>query len=506
MKPENIFDGQSEAEHRMFEAFLSQNSDLPDQLWASNEAYNDNHKFTNLNINSSSGNLSDDSTASKEAFPATMPSSWEDEAFSDTAPYGINLPEYMKTYNSSIVHTARGFAAQDQYLSQESDKSVQAITRLEYQLARLTLQYHALAESYNDSILLLRQAEADNERLRKENLQLQASNMELTMRESKHFLDDKTYNDIPFEAGYSVMQTPSSTFSYNDHLVNSTVESSTFLDASASCFNNSTSHSNGLMSILSCRADLEGMEMQQPRSRYMKIMKSITADVSANSPTSVLSGFDDLHSDFNNKLIDATSKSAANASNLDKTVVVNKPTPRGLPKSISIRSTGFLNMKMNGDNTPSREGVKRSPQLSKTVPSVISPHRPHRLRLTATADIVPVAVASPTGQDDDRAQDVEYDVYNQGMFKTELCNKWQDTGACPYGDRCQFAHGIEELRPVIRHPRYKTELCRMVAAGDRCPYGHRCHFRHTLTQEEKATAAATKQHEREKATAAATVS
>lgn len=246
--------------------------------------------------------------------------------------------------------------------------------------------------------------------------------------------------------------------------------------------------------------------MQQPRSRYMKIMKSITADVSANSPTSVLSSFDDLHADFNNKLMHLTSKSAANASNLDKTVAVNKPTPRGLPKSISIRSSGFLNMKMNGVNTPSREGVKRSPQLSKTAPSVLSPHRPHRLRLTATADIVPVAVASPTGQDVDRAQDVEYDVYNQGMFKTELCNKWQDTGACPYGDRCQFAHGIEELRPVIRHPRYKTELCRMVAAGDRCPYGHRCHFRHALTEEEKATAAAIKQREREKATSAATVS
>lgn len=80
---------------------------------------------------------------------------------------------------------------------------------------------------------------------------------------------------------------------------------------------------------------------------------------------------------------------------------------------------------------------------------------------------------------------LELQVYNQGMTKTELCNKWQQTGACPYGDHCQFAHGIEELRPVLRHPRYKTEVCRMVLAGDPCPYGHRCHFRHALTQEEK---------------------
>lgn len=85
---------------------------------------------------------------------------------------------------------------------------------------------------------------------------------------------------------------------------------------------------------------------------------------------------------------------------------------------------------------------------------------------------------------------LEFDVYNQGMIKTELCNKWEETGACPYGENCQFAHGIKELRPVIRHPRYKTEVCRMVLAGDVCPYGHRCHFRHSLTEEERLMAAA----------------
>ncbi|PON73757.1 Zinc finger, CCCH-type [Parasponia andersonii] len=76
---------------------------------------------------------------------------------------------------------------------------------------------------------------------------------------------------------------------------------------------------------------------------------------------------------------------------------------------------------------------------------------------------------------------VELEVYKQGTFKTELCNKWQETGECPYGDHCQFAHGIDELRPVIRHPRYKTQVCRMVLNGVVCPYGHRCHFLHALS-------------------------
>ncbi|KAL0733762.1 hypothetical protein Bca4012_009972 [Brassica carinata] len=38
-------------------------------------------------------------------------------------------------------------------------------------------------------------------------------------------------------------------------------------------------------------------------------------------------------------------------------------------------------------------------------------------------------------------EEIELEVYNQGMTKTELCNKWQETGTCPYGDHCQFAHG-----------------------------------------------------------------
>ncbi|KAH0661298.1 hypothetical protein KY284_026229 [Solanum tuberosum] len=56
-------------------------------------------------------------------------------------------------------------------------------------------------------------------------------------------------------------------------------------------------------------------------------------------------------------------------------------------------------------------------------------------------------------------QPLEVEVYNQGMFKMELCNKCKETGAHPYGEAChQFSHGIEDLLPVIRHPLYKTEV------------------------------------------------
>ncbi|CAN4121753.1 unnamed protein product [Withania somnifera] len=133
-----------------------------------------------------------------------------------------------------------------------------------------------------------------------------------------------------------------------------------------------------------------------------------------------------------------------------------------LPKSISVRSNGYL-------KTIHAAGAGGSRPQNRTKSSSVN-----------TAQRVYVKGGSKKEE-----QPLELDVYNQGMVKTELCNKWQETGACPYGDNCQFAHGIEELRPVLRHPRYKTEVCRMVLNGDPCPYGHRCHFRHTLTNKEK---------------------
>ncbi|KAL1295983.1 hypothetical protein HN51_056772 [Arachis hypogaea] len=143
-----------------------------------------------------------------------------------------------------------------------------------------------------------------------------------------------------------------------------------------------------------------------------------------------------------------------------------------LPKSISVRSNGYLKMAQSAaaatatNTTTCRTKPTTRPRVSSTPPDAVQ------------------KVYVRGGKTEE--EPLEMVVYNQGMFKTELCNKWQETGTCPYGDHCQFAHGIGELRPVIRHPRYKTEVCRMVLAGVVCPYGHRCHFRHALTEQEKA--------------------
>lgn len=124
-----------------------------------------------------------------------------------------------------------------------------------------------------------------------------------------------------------------------------------------------------------------------------------------------------------------------------------------LPKSISVRSPGYFKLA----NLP-------PPTTAFNQCGIAPSQRPNKARLRLRKE----------------EKAIEVEAYRQGMYKTELCNKWQETGSCPYGQQCQFAHGLSELRPVVRHPRYKTQVCRMVLTGAACPYGHRCHFLHSF--------------------------
>ncbi|XP_066309276.1 zinc finger CCCH domain-containing protein 9-like isoform X1 [Miscanthus floridulus] len=159
--------------------------------------------------------------------------------------------------------------------------------------------------------------------------------------------------------------------------------------------------------------------------------------------------------------------------------------PAVLPKSISVRSSDYLKM-----NNPKKVQAPATPAANNHKPRASNQTNASSQRVYSKGNggdkkgeepKEPPHTAAAGGME----LDGELEVYNQGTFKTELCNKWEETGACPYGDQCQFAHGVAELRPVIRHPRYKTQVCRMVLGGEVCSYGHRCHFRHTLTPAER---------------------
>lgn len=79
---------------------------------------------------------------------------------------------------------------------------------------------------------------------------------------------------------------------------------------------------------------------------------------------------------------------------------------------------------------------------------------------------------------------------NTSRYKTELCRPFEESGSCKYGDKCQFAHGSQELRTLVRHPKYKTELCRTFHTIGFCPYGPRCHFIHNAEEARAAAALA----------------
>ena len=63
-------------------------------------------------------------------------------------------------------------------------------------------------------------------------------------------------------------------------------------------------------------------------------------------------------------------------------------------------------------------------------------------------------------------------------YKTELCKKFQSNGKCPYGYKCRFAHGKEELISKLQGVNYKKKPCKTFNEKGYCPYGSRCSFRH----------------------------
>ncbi len=64
-------------------------------------------------------------------------------------------------------------------------------------------------------------------------------------------------------------------------------------------------------------------------------------------------------------------------------------------------------------------------------------------------------------------------------IKSSLCKNFTQTGLCPYGDKCQFAHGTHELRCNAEiNVSYKTKYCNSFLNKRSCIYGFRCNFIH----------------------------
>ena len=64
--------------------------------------------------------------------------------------------------------------------------------------------------------------------------------------------------------------------------------------------------------------------------------------------------------------------------------------------------------------------------------------------------------------------------------KTELCKNYQFGRGCVYDDKCQYAHGMEELRSNshLKHKNYKQKVCKNYYEQGFCSYGKRCSYIH----------------------------
>ena len=85
----------------------------------------------------------------------------------------------------------------------------------------------------------------------------------------------------------------------------------------------------------------------------------------------------------------------------------------------------------------------------------------------------------PSSQLDSLPPPINNRLYQESRYKTELCRQYEEMSVCEYGDRCLFAHGIEDLRPLPnRHPKFKTEKCSAYHEYGFCSFGPRCSFIH----------------------------
>eukprot|EP01066_Platyproteum_vivax_P001632 Platyproteum_vivax@DN1207_c0_g1_i2.p1 len=68
---------------------------------------------------------------------------------------------------------------------------------------------------------------------------------------------------------------------------------------------------------------------------------------------------------------------------------------------------------------------------------------------------------------------------NAIFYKTKLCPAFQK-GCCFNGDGCQYAHSLDELRPMPDLS--KTRLCESLLKGTMCEAGPGCPFAHSLEE------------------------
>eukprot|EP00511_Aplanochytrium_stocchinoi_P000217 CAMPEP_0204822456 /NCGR_PEP_ID=MMETSP1346-20131115/637_1 /ASSEMBLY_ACC=CAM_ASM_000771 /TAXON_ID=215587 /ORGANISM="Aplanochytrium stocchinoi, Strain GSBS06" /LENGTH=592 /DNA_ID=CAMNT_0051948663 /DNA_START=309 /DNA_END=2087 /DNA_ORIENTATION=- len=144
--------------------------------------------------------------------------------------------------------------------------------------------------------------------------------------------------------------------------------------------------------------------------------------------------------------------------------------------SIGSLDSALASISLNEHNPNlSPNHVNASITIGDRMQQLRQPQNQQHLNMSFMGDTITTSASSTNVAGESQSQN-----NNTGkqLYKTELCRKWMTTGSCRYGNKCQFAHGHEEVRGLVRHPLYKTSMCKSFNATGICRYGSRCRFIH----------------------------
>ena len=66
-------------------------------------------------------------------------------------------------------------------------------------------------------------------------------------------------------------------------------------------------------------------------------------------------------------------------------------------------------------------------------------------------------------------------------YRTELCKNFEISGTCKYGNKCDYAHGSQDLRQRNQsNHSFKLKKCKSFFSNGYCPYGIRCQFSQSI--------------------------
>ncbi|XP_055505784.1 mRNA decay activator protein ZFP36L3-like [Leucoraja erinacea] len=125
--------------------------------------------------------------------------------------------------------------------------------------------------------------------------------------------------------------------------------------------------------------------------------------------------------------------------------------------------------------------------VSAAKPSGPTGHRPQpaRRRSANPSSTPPLLLGQPTARTDvpssPRPQPARRRSANSSSTPLQLQRHPLPDGQL--WNKCQFAHGLAELRSLSHHPKYKSEPCRTFHTTGFCPFGTRCHFIHNPEEE-----------------------